>query len=288
MARQAPKTFGEVLLEFPAFRHVARCAGCWLVCLLGVHAAIAEETETKPAARDRVNMTMNVTNGSVLAGLSQITVTVCQADTGIDGVLVHLRELSRSKEISCIAKLSPPTNSNRCDNELNWTATIPRLRDGRYEVSAQALLDEDSPAVSTSRNIVIDGTAPDISFFPLHDQQPIADFSEVGGEIDEVAAIEFSICQVNDTIDQKIYWNGKTWSTNRNDPAIRMRAGSVGDFWFSSTETALPKSAEIPAGNYLISVFAFDRAGNEGRAAVTVVKKFLPFSAKVESRPLEE
>jgi hypothetical protein len=285
MAQQVPKNLAEVFLDFWTFRQAIQFAGLLLVCVLTVYSAISAETETAASAKHQVTLTIsNLTNGAVFPNLSRIRGTVCSSGSPVEGVLVQLRELSRSREISCVAKLGVSARSATCQSELSWTATLPRLRDGRHEVTAQALLDEGVRPASVRRTIVIDGTSPDISFFPLHDQQAIADFSEVGGEIDEVAAIEFSICRFDDTAEQKSYWNGTAWSTNRNDPSIKIRAGSVGDLWFASEDTALPKAADIPAGNYLISAFAIDRAGNEGRAAVTVVKKTVAFSAKVEPR----
>jgi hypothetical protein len=281
MARQVPKKLAEVFLDFWTFRQAIQLAGLLLACLLTVFSAVSEETPEP--FMNYVTLTIrNVTNGTVLPNLSKISGTVRAFGLPVDGVVVHVREILRGKEISCVAKLGFATTNAAGETELTWTVCLPRLRDGRYEMNAQPLVKEHVPPNSVHRNIVIDGTSPEISFAPLHDQQVIADFSEVGGEIDEVAAIELSICRVEESIEQNTYWNGVTWTTNRDDHSIRIRAGSVGDLWFAPTETALPKATEIPAGNYLISAFAFDRAGNEGRAAVTVIKKSLPFSVKVD------
>lgn len=129
-----------------------------------------------------------------------------------------------------------------------------------------------------------DRTAPSIRFLPLHDQQGVADFSQIGGEVNEEAVIVFTISRLEESLENVRYWTGREWTANSNEPGTNLRGASVDSFWFRAAETFLPKTSEIDPGSYVINVSAFDRAGNEGRAAITV-RKIEPVSIAESVNP---
>ena len=232
----------------------------------------------------------NLTNYSILPKLSQVSGTAVSANVALHGIAVRLRDLesgdwwnweqaSWSEDRTGNQKTVPVTDN------LNWKTPLPRLASGRYEISVQAVIVSKvgkgtfNWPVATRRAFIIDSRPPGINFFPLHDQQTVFDFSEIGGEIDKDARIQLSISRVNELSELNRYWNGANWQTNA-DAQIKLGVSSAGDFWFPSAETRLPKASEIPPGMYLISVSAIDRAGNEGRAAITVIKVGPSFTLK--------
>ena len=153
-----------------------------------------------------------------------------------------------------------------------WTIAVPRLSTGRYEIECRTSLGPESTRICARHIFCIDRTAPTIWFYPLHDQQTVGDFSDIGGELSESAEVSFTIGRVNELGQRASYWNGANWTASIDDAGLKLRATNARDFWFPSAETKLPKASQIEPGIYLISVSAIDRAGNEGRAAITVSK----------------
>ena len=153
-----------------------------------------------------------------------------------------------------------------------WSIAVPRLSTGRYEVECRTSLGPQSGRISARHVFCIDRTAPTIWFYPLHDQQTVTDFGDIGGELSEAAEVRFTIGRVNESGQRASYWNGGSWTAAAEDTKLNLRGATARDFWFPSAETKLPRASQIVPGTYLISVSAIDRAGNEGRAAITVSK----------------
>jgi hypothetical protein len=152
-----------------------------------------------------------------------------------------------------------------------WNIVTPELAEGRYQVECTLQL-EGSVGPSSISSFVLDRTTPSIGFFPLHDQQTVDDLSDVGGEIDEPAEVHFSISRLSEAGQSSEWWDGNSWSQQTS--SIRsLAAATAHGFWFRAAETSVPQGQYLEPGTYLILVSAIDRAGNEGRAAVTVHKR---------------
>jgi len=160
-----------------------------------------------------------------------------------------------------------------------WALSVPKLAEGRYEIECRTSLDAAPPRLAARHSFLIDRTRPRVSFLPLHDQQTFFDLSELGGEIDEQAEIRFTLSYSPD-FELRKYWDGSDWTGDAGDPHVNLSAASTGGFWFPAAETKLPKPNQIAPGTYLIAVSAFDRAGNEGRAAITILKPTPTLTAK--------
>lgn len=215
-------------------------------------------------------------NGSVLNSLHEISGTTLSPN-GASGVIeLRLRDIrsgnywdwqqERWVPDACIQFSAP-------EGILTpWTISVPRLSSGRYEIECRTSVGSESSRISARHIFCIDRTAPTIWFYPLHDQQTVTDFSDIGGEVSESAEVRFTIGQVSETGQAGSYWNGVKWTATVDDAGLKLRATVARDFWFPGVETKLPKASQIEAGRYLISVSAVDGAGNEGRAAITVSK----------------
>jgi len=151
-----------------------------------------------------------------------------------------------------------------------WNIATPDLSEGRYQVECSMQLAGLNNPVSV-HSFIVDRTAPSISFFPLHDQETIDDLSEVGGEINEVADVHFSISRLSDAGHTSEWWDGEHWTNKLPSPSLR--GATARGFWFRAAGTTLPRRQDLQNGTYLILASAIDRAGNEGRAAVTVHKR---------------
>jgi len=101
-----------------------------------------------------------------------------------------------------------------------WNIVTPDLSEGRYQVECSMQVAGSSHSVSVN-SFIVDRTAPSISFFPLHDQETIDDLSDVGGEINEVADVHFSTCQLNDAGQTSEWWDGEHWTNNVPSPGLR-------------------------------------------------------------------
>jgi hypothetical protein len=244
----------------------------------------SQASETNAVSANEITLTLNnLTNHSVLSKLREISGTVSSPKIPVQGVLIRLHDLESGgswdwEQASWTEDLDGAQERLALADNSTFKTPLPRLHSGRYDIYVQAVLSSkartgtfDSPVV-IRQSFVIDSRTPGINFFPLHDQQTVFDFSDIGGEIDKTSEIRLSISQVNEITELSSYWNGASWQTNSADPQIKLRVSSSGDFWFPSAETRLPKASDISPGMYLISVSAIDRAGNEGRAAITVIK----------------
>jgi hypothetical protein len=151
-----------------------------------------------------------------------------------------------------------------------WDIVTPDLSEGRYQVECSLQLAGLTHPASV-HSFIVDRTAPSISFFPLHDQETIDDLSDVGGEINEVAEVHFSISRLSDAGQPSEWWDGEHWTNKLPGPSLR--GATARGFWFRAADTMLPQRRDLQNGTYLILASAIDRAGNEGRAALTVHKR---------------
>jgi len=151
-----------------------------------------------------------------------------------------------------------------------WTVVAPALAEGRYQLEC-SFRDGTVLERAIVSSFSIDRTPPQISFLPLHDQQVIEDFSEIGGEITKPAEIRFSICRLTEQGLRVGCWNETAWSGAEESSLLN--GASSGGFWFPAAGAKLPHAGQIENGSYLVFASAVDRAGNEGRAAITVHKR---------------
>jgi hypothetical protein len=228
-----------------------------------------EELGPKPLSKLAIEITQPA-NNSAVNDLKEIRGSVLCRTGVVEKVQVRLKS-SEAEKVSAWAEADWSESKTASEaNRRDWKIALPKVRNGSYEVECRAKLTGETFAAYTGCFFSVDQTAPVINFFPLHDQVVLTDFFEIGGEIDKKARIEFMICRVSEAEDQKRYWNGSEWTARADDPGAKLRGTLSGDYWFPSAETGLPKAGRIESGTYLVSVFAFDRAGNEGRAAITV------------------
>jgi len=248
--------------------------GSLLLCSAGAN-LIADE---HPESTNRIAVKItHPCNQAIIATLNEIKGSTVSQSGIVDVVQVRLKSVAGGKPSDWqSAEWIVDQNTNAQRQLTEWRILAPRLREGAYEIECQATRAGKIIVGSNKSTFVIDRTAPVISFFPLHDQTPVVDFSEIGGEIDKAAEIHFSICRVNDSEELNRYWNGSEWTANPENSGVKLRGSSNRDYWFPSAETPLPKSSQIERGMYLISACAVDRAGNRGRAAITVRKTGAP------------
>jgi hypothetical protein len=241
-----------------------------LLSLLWVNVFAADAPNLRFVGRVLI---INPTNASAIHSVSEISGISFMPNGFAGSTEIRLRQVATGKYWDWKAEgwsedgiLRVPIAEGTA---VPWKIMPPKLSDGRYEVECAVQLGGASRQTSAS-SFVIDRIAPQIGFFPLHDQQSIADLGEIGGEVDEWAEIRFSICRIADPAQSAEYWDGHGWTRERT-PTL-LRAASANGYWFPAAETTIPNSAALQPGTYLISVTAFDRAGNEGRAALTLRK----------------
>jgi hypothetical protein len=215
-------------------------------------------------------------NGSVVSTVGEISgETLCPS--GLNGtVQIRLRHVATAKTWDWSEERWSDDSAVEFKaiegTQTPWRILLPRLAEGRYEVECRTIIDSVSQRTSAQNRFLIDRTPPRISFFPLHDQQTIDDAFEISGDIHEPSEIRFSIWRLSR--EKRIAcWTGKAWESASSNSTLR--ASSANGYWFPAAETELPKAEQIQDGTYLISATAHDRAGNEGRAAVTVHKTSL-------------
>lgn len=239
-----------------------------LLYLAATHLLAADPAES--TNQNALTITQPSQNAA-LARLAEIKGSIVSQSGRVDLVQVRLKSLAgRNFSEWQSAEWTADKDSNAQLSE--WKVSVPKLKEGAYEIECRALQAGKTILASSVNTFAIDRTAPVISFFPLRDQKSVVDFSEIGGEIDKAAQIQFSICRVNDSEELNRYWNGSEWSASPDSPGVKLRGSSNRDYWFPSAETPLPKIGQIERGMYLISASAVDGAGNLGRAAVTVLK----------------
>jgi hypothetical protein len=258
--------------------------GSLLLCSAGSNLVADEHPES--TNRIAVKIT-HPCNHAVIASLNEIKGSTVSQGGIMDVVQVRLKSVAGGKPSDWqSAEWIADQNTNAQRQLTEWRILAPQLKEGAYEIECQATRAGKIIMASNKSTFVIDRTAPVISFFPLHDQTSVVDFSEIGGEVDKTAEIQFSICRVNDSEELNRYWNGSEWIANPENSGVKLHGSSNRDYWFPSAETPLPKSTQIGRGMYLISASAVDRAGNRGRAAITVRKTGAP--SNLESTALSQ
>jgi len=252
-----------------------------LLCILWANVRGSERPTEKQAIIPVTITLISPTNRAVISTATELKGAAVCADGVVESVQVRLRHVNSRKIWPWqTAHWTALTGTNSTAHHLPWQTGLPRLDDGHYEVECRSYLAGETNGVLSYHSFSIDRGAPGISFFPLHDQQTLHDFSDLGGEIDKEAQVEFMICRVNESAERNSYWDGSSWTFNADDPAVKLRAASAGGFWFPSAETTLPKPGQIEIGTYTISASAHDSAGNEGRAAITIMKVGPAFTLK--------
>ncbi len=244
-----------------------------LLCLLWVD-VLASPNQSDPANPVGVSIA-SPRNGMACNHLSEVSgVMFCPSGT-VGHVHIRLKHIATGTTWNWREEGWSPDSWIQFDAPEGvvtpWALAPPKLAEGRYEIECRTSLDPAPPRLAARHSFVIDRTSPRVSFLPLHDQQTFFDLSELAGEIDEQAEIQFTIsCARN--LELRRYWNGSIWTGDASDPHLNLPAASAGGFWFPAAETRLPRPSQIEPGTYLIAVSAFDRAGNEGRAAITILK----------------
>ena len=242
-----------------------------LFSLLWVNVLASESPESSRTGRLII---ASPTNAAALRSVHGISGVAYLPKGELGTAEIRLRQVATGK---CWDWLSDRWSENgvlhiplRAATPVPWKIVTPNLPEGRYQVEGAIQIAGLGYPISV-HSFMVDRTAPDISFFPLHDQETIDDLSEVGGEINEVAEIHFSISRLRDAGQASEWWDGEHW--RNGEPRRSLRAATARGFWFRAADTKLPRRENLQNGTYLILASAVDRAGNEGRAAVTVHKR---------------
>lgn len=141
----------------------------------------------------------------------------------------------------------------------NWTAPLPALADGGYQVQAQAVDRAANATAWITRNFTLDNGAPAVTFSPLTNQQVVFDFAQLGGTISEAGTVAFKIEWFRAGGNE--FWNGVNWSSDGSDANALLPADVAGLAWTPAGGT-LPSRAQTSQGNYLIHAHVTDPAGN--------------------------
>jgi hypothetical protein len=253
-----------------------------LLCILWANVRGSDRPVEKPAAVAPVVISLtSPTNRAVINGVTELKGVADLVGGVVESVEVRLKHINSRK----VWPWQTARWTSEASTTSGWQVSLPRLEEGQYEVECRGYAAGETNGTLSYHWFTIDRSAPRISFFPLHDQQTVRDFSEIGGEIDKAARVQFTICRVNESAEGNRYWNGSGWISNAPDTQLKLQAASTGGFWFPSAETMLPKPEQIEVGNYLLCASALDDAGNEGRAAITILIVGPSFTLKALSVP---
>src|SRR5690606_22320482 len=111
----------------------------------------------------------------------------------------------------------------------------------------------------------VDRSAPSISFDPLHTNDVVFNFSQLGGFVNNATSVSYAISDVTDSPTR--FWNGSAWVTS----GIVYLPGSINSGrWAPANPAQLPSRAQIRLGNYVLSARAFDAASNSITASIPV------------------
>ena len=134
----------------------------------------------------------------------------------------------------------------------------------------------------------VDTTPPVVTFSPLVNQQSFFEFSStgpqaLGGTINQSARVIFLIEEYNTDVSTNRYWNGTTWITDRNSPAVWLATNQTSGTpwtWTPAPNVTLPLSADLRNGVYHVSLRVTDNGGN-----VTETKIVLNRTVNAEFTP---
>lgn len=152
-----------------------------------------------------------------------------------------------------------------------WSASLPSLPGGTYQVHAQAVDKSDNASPWADSFFTIDQGAPTIAFSPLTDKSEFFNFNQLGGTISEPGTVQFMIMDITDGLGGIRYWNGTSWIANGSSSEIWLDATMDGTTW-SAPVWSLPARSQIREGEYIITARATDIAGNIGQNAITVTR----------------
>ena len=152
----------------------------------------------------------------------------------------------------------------------NWSATLPTLADGGYNVRAFAFDRGDARGDTASLRFSIDGNAlendrqaPQIRFAAAATTALQTSFPNLTGTLNDgengsgVARVALQLQRASDSA----FWDGSKWSASGILAAQFNQA-----LW--AYRGALPPERNMDGARYRVRVVAFDRAGNRGQAQI--------------------
>lgn len=132
------------------------------------------------------------------------------------------------------------------------------LPDGAYTLTAWAI-DNANNRVSAASNITIDTRIPVVSITSPRSGTTVASLSSLSGSVTDersgIARVALYLRRASDSF----YWTGSAWTASSATFNAALGSGT----WSS---TSVPTSINLPNGEYALTAYAFDRAGNRGRA----------------------
>ncbi|MDB6058316.1 MAG: Peptidase fungalysin, partial [Verrucomicrobiales bacterium] len=168
-----------------------------------------------------------------------------------------------------VANWDATNGVSQASGVASWTFTLPTLPDGRYELQAQAVNTATSGSDWTTRNFVIDATAPTVSFAPLTNNATVLDLSQLGGTMNKPSTVYFRITEYN-VVGTNRYWNGSSFVYTNQD-SVWLVAGASGNTWNRGTNT-LPTRTQMRSGHYFLDAESFDAERQEATAQIVVIR----------------
>jgi hypothetical protein len=144
----------------------------------------------------------------------------------------------------------------------SWSLSLPTLPDGGYQVHVQSVDTADVGSSWLYRHFFVDSTPPTLSIqLPAHNSTITVFYSLRGTASDGTGSgiatnkVFFTIYQDGD------FWTGIHWKsgTTAQDPEVLLSTEVVAGEWYFS---ALPEGPDARTGQYAVSAFTRDNAGN--------------------------